>query len=70
MGYSRDDVLTPEQVMRALDIGETTWKDKRHIFPWSYALGPKSARIRWGLVLDTLERSTADDLAKKRRRTA
>ena len=70
MSYNRDDVVTPEQVRAALDIGETPWKDKRHIFPWSYALGPKSARIRWGLVLDTLERATSDDLAKKRRRSA
>lgn len=70
MSYSRDDVVTPEQVRAALNIGETKWKSERHRFPWSYLMGKKSARIRWGLVLDTLERATADDLAKKRRRTA
>lgn len=57
-GYTRDDVLTPEDVRDALRLSASQWERKRHIFPWSRALGERTLRIRWGAVLDVLESTT------------
>lgn len=55
MSYQRDDVLTPEQVREALQLSESSWERKRHLFPWSRVLGDRLPRITWGKVLDTIE---------------
>ena len=63
----RDTILTPEQAREALQMKLTKWKAVRHLLPWSYALGPRSARITYGEVLDWLQSSNDLQRAKRRR---
>jgi hypothetical protein len=58
VSYSRDDVLSPDQVREALGpFSDSKWKDVSARLPWSDALGARTLRIRWGALLDWLEGS-------------
>lgn len=64
---ARDTVLTPEQARQVLKLKPTKWKAVRHLLPWSYAFGPRSARITYGAILDFMEQANALARAKQRR---
>jgi hypothetical protein len=70
VAYTRDTVLTSEEVRLALRMGQSDWKKKRHAFPFSFILGPRKARITWGQVVDVIESTNIDALAARRRRGA
>lgn len=54
--YTKDDVLSPEEVRAALGIvGDHKWEDVRARIPWSDALGARTLRISWGRLLAWLE---------------
>lgn len=57
--YSRDDVLLPDEVRVALVIeSDDKWEDVRARIPWSDALGARTLRIQWGVLLDWLGEHT------------
>ena len=53
--YERTDVLTPKELQAALQLSDKQWERKRHVFPWSRALGTRTLRVTWGQVLEVLE---------------
>ena len=57
--YSPHDVLTPDEVREALGpFSDTKWCDVRARIPWSDALGPRTRRIQWSLLLEWMANST------------
>lgn len=53
--YTREDVLSPEEVRAALAIDkDRKWEDVKARIPWSLALGERTRRIAWGRLLDWL----------------
>lgn len=57
--YSPHDVLTPDEVREALAIvSDTKWDDVRARVPWSDALGPRTLRIQWSVLLSWLADGT------------
>lgn len=53
--YSRDDVLSQEEVRAALPpMGDSTWLGVSARIPWSTQLGPRKLCIAWGVLLEWL----------------
>ena len=57
--YSPHDVLTPTEVREALQIAsDAKWDVVSARIPWSDALGARTLRIQWAILLEWLaERS-------------
>jgi hypothetical protein len=56
--YSKDDVLSQEEVRAALPtMGDSTWLGVSARIPWSTQLGPRKLCIAWGRLLAWLEES-------------
>ena len=57
--YQPHDILTPAEVREALAIiGDRKWDDVRARIPWSDALGSRTLRIQWSLLLAWLADGT------------
>jgi hypothetical protein len=57
--YGPHDVLVPEEVRAALAIeSDDKWEDVRARIPWSDALGARTLRIQWAVLLDWLASHT------------
>jgi hypothetical protein len=54
--YSRDDVLSQEEVRAALPpMGDSKWLDVCARIPWSDQIGRRKPCIRWGALLDWID---------------
>ena len=57
--YQPYDILTPAEVREALAIvGDSKWEDVRSRIPWSDALGARTLRIQWSILLSWLADGT------------
>lgn len=57
--YSPHDVLVPDEVRQALAIeSDDKWEDVRARIPWSDALGARTLRIQWSVLLEWLASHT------------
>jgi hypothetical protein len=57
--YGPHDVLTPDDVRAALGpFSDDKWEDIRARIPWSDALGARTLRIQWAVLLDWLASHT------------
>lgn len=56
--YTRDDVLTPDELRAALPLmSDRKWDDVKARIPWSDQIGARKPCIRWGRFLEWLEQS-------------